>query len=993
MASCCRSFKHKRKTARAQILIASLPILIAGLLTLYAISMVFSFWMFVEEFNNTIAHFLKLKEGQLARKAHASAINKQRILQEPLNNNEVFKAFLEETMQGRIPISSHFNIETISLPYTEVPTDSRDLDYSYWFIDNVTTSYETLSEEERQRIKFLTPLFPIWKSFLRDDLLSEESFFNTIYYATEEKRLFFRYPTVGSGTFTNWSRTEDPCEYFESGKMDFYDARCRHWYRQMKDNLYNPTIFGPYLGPTPSNAFYALTLAQGIENNGSLHGSFGHDINLNFAERYDWNFGTKGPNTHYFMTYFDGTILKHSNVTLDQESQSLTKAEFSTSNTSLSEELFNGETEEFNKTFLPIFKSSHSTEIVRYSKYGKRYLAVVYPLKVSFNSSKENPQRVFIYTQVTSEEYIISIIKDESTLIRSLIIWGILFTGFFIFILVISICILSKIASRALRPIKLLNNKVTILNNTPGTKTLENAKSKMTSYESILLFQVFTDLIPAVKFANNNIDNSNDALSIMEYAEAYTVFQGNKKVQGICMTNIGHHYFNLKDYQKASRSYEEAAQCAHDLMIIGDSGSTNIEENIKPFCKRTYYASIAKFFYLKNFKGTATEEEILTVRDELKKAEGIIIEYLTDCIDDLLIMLNLYSSKCLLMTRRLISAENDLKSAMEIYRWRRPTDQQDRPEIPVIPRCILKQRLILQKALVMIDFKKIKPACLLMTKLLKSGKVYDPTTRKEALKTLHFLLTEHLGRKCFQEYPETQNIGKMIQAFHTKRKKNIVLIVDSNNDDYFLTKKNLCCEIFDSLESEDNMALLSLSKNVKRIFSFAPKEQNTIQLNNQLKGLGSSDFKKLLLFRGIQYGVEEITKNKNSSQIQNQQWIICIVSTTKFSRSYTSEQWAKLEQKMKEKNINILLICVGNPSDKDFSKLQKHSNFNDSTVFLNFTRFYNKRERMNGSTIALFGTKMVRIVSPTPEVERLRSLMSNISNIRVSEDKLIYEKF
>ena len=90
-----------------------------------------------------------------------------------------------------------------------------------------------------------------------------------------------------------------------------------------------------------------------------------------------------------------------------------------------------------------------------------------------------------------------------------------------------------KISTRALRPIKILNFKVSTLVKTNGMLNLENMKQSMTSYEALKMYEVFCQLITAKKFTSNTIFQNNDAVAIMDYAEAYTVFSDNKKAQGI----------------------------------------------------------------------------------------------------------------------------------------------------------------------------------------------------------------------------------------------------------------------------------------------------------------------------------------------------------------------------------------------------------------------------------------------------------------------------
>lgn len=69
-------------------------------------------------------------------------------------------------------------------------------------------------------------------------------------------------------------------------------------------------------------------------------------------------------------------------------------------------------------------------------------------------------------------------------------------------------------------------------------------------------------------------------------------------------------------------------------------------------------------------------------------------------VNDLLIMLHLYSSNWLTLNRKLISAEKELDSAVAIFKKPWMINKQERFDIPVIPRAILKQRIVFQKALI-----------------------------------------------------------------------------------------------------------------------------------------------------------------------------------------------------------------------------------------------------------------------------------------------------
>ncbi|CAI2379602.1 unnamed protein product [Moneuplotes crassus] len=490
--------------------------------------------------------------------------------------------------------------------------------------------------------------------------------------------------------------------------------------------------------------------------------------------------------------------------------------------------------------------------------------------------------------------------------------------------------------------------------------------------------------------------NTTDAVSILEYAEAYTVFKGNIKVQGICLTNIGHIHYKLKDYQKAAKNYEEASKCAYALFRSPDVPQDRVQEYIKLCSKRKYYASVCKYMHLKSKEGKPTEEEILEVYKQIEKTIRLIKKSFNNLADDILIMLNLISSKCLLMTRRLISAERDLHIAVKIFRNKKELAQQKRALIPIIPNCILKQRIILQKALVLIDFKKKKRAAYLLTSLLKVGKFYDPATRKEALQVLTRLLTFTPEGNLMDKYEELNNITEMSQLFNPEKNKNVILLVDSTDGDYFMTKTNLCCEIFDNLNSKDYVSLLSMSEKVKIVFSMANKTQNTVQLYNQLQCLEPSPSRKIPLMKGIFNAIEDMkTQCTSNLRRNNFHWIICIVSTSETSNFYP-KICRKIEKDMKEYKIGFLFITVGNSHPKKFQELYKSVDFNNSTIFLNIESSFIQRLQTKGGRGRAFSIPKPS-QSTTPQIsagaQQLRSLLKNMSNVEVGVEDLVYEKF
>lgn len=82
-----------------------------------------------------------------------------------------------------------------------------------------------LNVEEKERLRTTVSMFPVLQSILYNDLDKDNGMYHYIYYVVDKEHLFMQYPATKNGNLLNWERTEDHCKYFESGKMDYYDAR------------------------------------------------------------------------------------------------------------------------------------------------------------------------------------------------------------------------------------------------------------------------------------------------------------------------------------------------------------------------------------------------------------------------------------------------------------------------------------------------------------------------------------------------------------------------------------------------------------------------------------------------------------------------------------------------------------------------------------------------------------------------------------------------
>jgi hypothetical protein len=122
--------------------------------------------------------------------------------------------------------------------------------------------------------------------------------------------------------------------------------------------------------------------------------------------------------------------------------------------------------------------------------------------------------------------------------------------------------------------------------------------------------------------------------------------------------------------------------------------------------------------------------------------------------------------------RKLISAENYLKEAISTFSKIKVLDKDKRPDIPVIPKCILEQKIMLQCALLNLSYGK-KMKCLNNLNLvLRIGKIYDPETRAEALQTMKPLVMDVFWKNPIEVSRQIKNIDEMLNIFDEDRSKN-----------------------------------------------------------------------------------------------------------------------------------------------------------------------------------------------------------------------------
>lgn len=150
-------------------------------------------------------------------------------------------------------------------------------------------------------------------------------------------------------------------------------------------------------------------------------------------------------------------------------------------------------------------------------------------------------------------------------------------------------------------------------------------------------------------------------------------------------------------------------------------------------------------------------------------------------------------------------------------------------------------------------------ACKLFTKLIKIGKVYDPNVRKDALNQLEILMSD--SKVVPSEISLTlKDIRSMLELFKGNKTKNIILLVDTHKDSDEINnlKIKYLLEIFDGMEENDKLSLVTMSRKVNVIYSLSEKSRNTTQLRNQLKNIHWDETHRCNYLKGIITSINQL---------------------------------------------------------------------------------------------------------------------------------------
>lgn len=223
---------------------------------------------------------------------------------------------------------------------------------------------------------------------------------------------------------------------------------------------------------------------------------------------------------------------------------------------------------------------------------------------------------------------------------------------------------------------------------------------------------------------------------------------------------------------------------------------------------------------------------------------------------------------------------------------------------------ILKQLWMYHSAAFCKKMGKFKQACIIYTKTLETGMIYDPLIRKKCLEDLSFILA---SQGLLSKAP---NVTTILNRLDTFKGKEILFLLDVSESmgqgarlKYGI--RNFL-KIFDKyVRPDDIVCFIRFNYMVDVVFNFTPKKNNTIQLRRQIESTckthGGTAF-----FDAINAAIKEFDHNRRNliddSSNVNSYWI---VSLTDGDDNFSKISAETVKKKLKKRGINLIIVGLG----------------------------------------------------------------------------------
>lgn len=113
-------------------------------------------------------------------------------------------------------------------------------------------------------------------------------------------------------------------------------------------------------------------------------------------------------------------------------------------------------------------------------------------------------------------------------------------------------------------------------------------------------------------------------------------------------------------------------------------------------------------------------------------------------------------------------------------------------------------------------------AWMFFSKVIKTGHIYDPNIRKEALIQLETIMSDPKIDTDMLDIT-MEDVKHQLGRFNDSIAKNIVLLVDTHKDTENINKDKAkyLLEVFDNLSEMDKLSLITTSRKVNVVYSLS----------------------------------------------------------------------------------------------------------------------------------------------------------------------------
>jgi len=220
---------------------------------------------------------------------------------------------------------------------------------------------------------------------------------------------------------------------------------------------------------------------------------------------------------------------------------------------------------------------------------------------------------------------------------------------------------------------------------------------------------------------------------------------------------------------------------------------------------------------------------------------------------------------------------------------------------------ILKQDLMYHYGIFYKKVGKDKLACIMLTKSIETGKIYDPSIRKKCLELLSTILAK---QNLLKKAPNVTNIlARMDDVNH----KDIVFLLDYSESmgkgariQYAI--RNFA-KIFDKyIQDNDKICFIRFNLNCEIVFELTPKKINTFQLRRQIEN-SLNPAGKTAFYDALNVAIRQFPIYKeDEAKEKRRKWIVSLTDGEDNSSQLTLR---KMKATLKSSDINLIIVGMG----------------------------------------------------------------------------------